>query len=674
MTGAARIQIDGGMSATKASRKAAVRAQLRLAASVGLIGGFVLGCREALVSLQANAAVQPGDYLLVYLSVPILAWITLGPVVLLPAGIVLTIRGRDPERRAALALYAAALAFAGVLSIAAPLATSGSASLQAVGLPVGLGLRVLFSAVTLLVAGAAAAITGAALRTYAAVVERYLPYATRAVGALTVILLVPVVQFFAADWKWDLRAARAAVPAPAGQPNVLLISIDTLRADHLGSYGDRHGLTPNLDRLAREGVAFTQAITSSPWTLPAMASLFTGQYPRHHGAGSITNGRTPLGRSGLPPKTWTLTQALQGAGYRTHAIVTNPYLALRYGFGEGFDTYENITVESEAFVSFSRTTALRALTWLRPQLAVGDRGDTVSRRAVRWLRNAQAEQPFFLWLHYIDPHAPYSRPGATRHKSMRGDMALQSGDGSRVTGVALTSPDVARLRSGEIRLGAEEKETVHDLYRAEIRSLDAAVGQVLDALDRVGLGARTLVVLVGDHGEEFWEHGGVEHGRTVYDEVVRVPLLMRWPAHLPAGKEIDALVRITDVTPTILDVLGLAAPPGRDGETLLPLVHGETSAPRVALIENLLFAEERIGVRTADHKYVSWENGKEEAYDLRADPGERVDLAGLGGTLSPLRQLYARLNDTSPVPIAAVSQAKREAGTAEALRALGYVQ
>jgi arylsulfatase A-like enzyme len=656
-------------------------AQLRVASSVGLIGGFVLGCREALVSLQANAAVQPGDYLLVYLSVPILAWITLGPVVLLPVAIVLAIQGRTPERRGALELYAAALAFAGVLSIAAPLATSGSASLRAVGLPAGLGLHLLFYAVALVLAGAAAVITGAALRTYAAVVERCLPYATRAVGALTVILLVPVVQFFAADWKWDLRAARAAVPALAGQPNVLLISIDTLRADHLGNYGDRHGLTPNLDRLAREGVAFTQAITSSPWTLPAMASLFTAQYPRHHGAGSITNGRTPLGRSGLPPKTWTLTQALQGAGYRTHAIVTNPYLALRYGFGEGFDTYDNITVESEAFVSFSHTTALRVLSWAWPQIVVGDRGSTVSRRADALLRrlggspaDRRAGAPFFLWLHYIDPHPPYSRPDAARHKSMRGDMVLESGDGSGVTGVGTTSPDVARLRSGEIRLGAKEKEAVHDLYRAEVRSVDDTVGQVLATLDRDGLGDRTLVVVVGDHGEEFWEHGGVEHGRTVYDEVARVPLVMRWPGHLPAGKRVDALARITDVTPTILDLLGLATPAGRDGETLLPLVHGEQSTPHVALIENMLFSEERVGMRTADRKYVLWENGKEEVYDLSTDPGERVDLAGLGGTLSPLRQLYAQLNHASPVPIAVVSQAKPEAGAAEALRALGYLR
>jgi arylsulfatase A-like enzyme len=691
---------------------ARVITQLRLALSVGSVGGFVLGCREALVSLQANAAVQPEDYLLVNLSVPILAWIVLGAVVLLPVVGLLAIWQPTLESRKALGVYAGALAFAAVLSTEAPLITSGSAALEAVGFPVGLALHLLFYALAPVLAGAVALVTGVALRNHGAVVERYLPYASRAVGGLTVILVLPIVQFLAVDWKWSLPGAGTMTAADSaaaarstrfdkvdkggrerteygmygvdGRPSVLLISIDTLRADHLGSYGDQHGLTPNLDRLAADGVVFEQAITSSPWTLPAMASLLTAQYPRQHGAGAIINERTPLGRSRLPADAWTLTRALHEHGYRTQAIVTNPYLAVRYGFGEDFDRYENITVESESFVSFSQTTALRLLVWLWPQLPVGDRGDTVSGRAVTALRRLTGSpadrgtgRPFFLWLHYIDPHAPYSRPGATRRKSMRGDLSFESGSGVKresTSPVSLTSPDVARLRSGEIRPSAEEKERIHDLYRAEITAVDEAVGEVLAGLESFGLAARTLVVVVGDHGEEFWEHGGVEHGRTVYDEVVRVPLLMRWPRHLPAGGRVEPVVRITDVTPTILDLVGVPTPPRRDGETLMPLVRGEKRAPRVPLIENMLFAEERVGVRTADRKYVLWENGKEEVYDLAADPLERVDLAGVEGVLAPLREAYARLNADSKNVASEPSVRPGLGGrTAEALRALGYL-
>ena len=718
--------------------------QLRLALSVGLVGGFVLGCREGIISLQANAAVQPDQYLFGYLADPIVAWMVLGPLLLMPFAAVLAVVRRagqvaaDPKGElgrhsspvrglASLPIYVTVLTASGLLSAVVPALLSATDQVWAVGSGVGFSLHLLMWACGLALAAAGAALAGAGAAAYRQQIERWLPWATVTVCAFAPILLWPVMRFLATDWKFDLRPAGAAIAAnprltssaapfvkgggprsgwgiyrPQGQPNVLLVSIDTLRADHLGSYGDPHGLTPNFDRLAREGVTFTQAITSSPWTLPAMASLFTARHPRHHGAGIITNHRTPLGRSALPAGAWTLARALHERGYRTHAIVTNPYLALRYGFGEDFETYENVTVESEAFVSFSQTTVVRAFTWLWPQLVIGDRGETVSQRALSILdrfsgsrpvdsratnrgspqdsltrSDAHTSAPFLLWLHYIDPHAPYSRPGATRHKSMRGDLSFDSG--SRVKRgsaslVTLTSPDVARLRSGEIRLSAEEKEAVRDLYRAEVVSVDAAVGRVVDALDHAGLSEDTLVVVVGDHGEEFWEHGGVEHGCTVYDEVARIPLLMRWPGHLPAGTRIDALTRITDIAPTILDLLGLETPPGRDGETLLPLVHGETPAPRVALIENMLFAEERVGVRTAERKYVLWDDGKEEVYDLIADPQERIDLAGVAGVLPPMRQLYAGLNAEGkrvaflPLPLPAIGD-----GAAEALRTLGYL-
>jgi arylsulfatase A-like enzyme len=453
-------------------------------------------------------------------------------------------------------------------------------------------------------------------------------------------------------------------------PNVVLISIDTLRADHLGSYGAAGDPTPHLDRLAREGVLFEQAITASPWTLPAIASLMTAAYPRRHGAGMIVNRRDPLGRSALPGGSWTLAEALQARGYATHAIVTNPYLSLRYGLGAGFDDYYNVTIESEAFLAFRRTTLVRLAVWLWPSLALGDRGEVVTARARRWLAAARGAQPFFLWLHYVDPHPPYNRAGTTRHKSFRGDALF--GAGGRELDLTLTSPDVARLRSGEIRLGAGEKEAVRDLYRAEVRSVDAAVGGVLAQLDALGLSERTLVIAVADHGEEFWEHGGVEHGHTVYEEIVRIPLLMRWPGQLPAGARIDHVARIIDVAPTMLELLSLPPPASADGVSLVGLWQGRESPPREALIENLLFADERVGLRTRDHKYVRWEIGKEEAYDLRRDPAELRDLAAVDGVLLPLRHAFASTDAAAPMAGEPPTAPRLDAAAVEAMRALGY--
>jgi arylsulfatase A-like enzyme len=258
------------------------------------------------------------------------------------------------------------------------------------------------------------------------------------------------------------------------------------------------------------------------------------------------------------------------------------------------------------------------LTWLWPGIVVGDRGKTVSARAVEWLENAADGMPFFLWIHYIDPHAPYSVRGVDPNKSFRTDSLFGGTDGE--TDFELRSPDVARLRSGEIRLGDEEKDLVRSLYRAEVRAVDAAVGMVLDALDETGLGKNTLVVLTADHGEEFWEHGGVEHGHTLYDELLLVPFIVRWPGRLPDSTRVDDLVRLVDVVPTILHVLDLPIPDELNGRSAVPLLSGADSPPRIAWAENMLFTEERTAIRTSDHKYIRWQDGREEVYDLRADP------------------------------------------------------
>lgn len=648
-----------GPGSDRATRVQRLISELRLALSIGLIGGLVLGVREALLTLERNAFVQPARYVFTYLTVPLLLGEAFGVVALLPVAVLLGLCSRRAGTGALLPVHAAWLAGVGVLSIVVPYVVAIHARLAGIGLPLDAGMRALPWALVGGLGLVGGVVVGAAGAAYTPQLERLRRPAARAVVIVTLLCSWPLVHFVATDWKW--RTAVTAAPAASG-PNVVLISIDTLRADVP---------TPHIDRLAREGVRFQQAITAAPWTLPAMASLLTGRNPSHHGAGAITNRRDPLGRSPLPPGSWTLATELHALGYRTHAVVTNPYLALQYGFGEGFDTYENLTIASEFFLAGAETTMVRLLTWLRPDVALGDRGDTVSRHAVQWLTRAGAGgSPFFLWLHYIDAHPPYSDVGVNRHKSFRGDSLLA--DASAATGddFALTSPDVARLRSGEIRLDAAQKMLVRELYRREVASVDAAVGTVLDTLDTLELLDTTLVVCVADHGEEFWEHGGVEHGHTVYDELVRVPLLMRWPNHLPSGAVVNPVVRLVDVAPTVLDILSLPRQPAADGMTLLPLIRGEAEAPRVAVVENMLFAEERVGLRTSDRKYVRWENGKEELYDLGADPREQRDMAGTDALLTPLRALWSEVEPG----LAGGAVAVAVPGDIQGLRALGYVQ
>jgi arylsulfatase A-like enzyme len=648
-------------------------AQLGLSASVGVVGGLLLGVREALLTLDGNAFVQPGQYFWTYVAVPIVAFVLLAVGAMLVCGGIVAWLKPSLTAARSLQLYGGIGGGAGALSIAVPWVIDVGDKLLLMGADPGVGAAVVLW-LTTGVSGIGAGLAGSALGLWLG--ERHprvLAGATRVTLAVLVLLMWPIGSWLARDFDW-VPAPAVTLQAAGDGTNVLLISIDTLRVDPLGGYGAQQGHTPHLDGLAAEGVLFEQAITSSPWTLPAVASLLTGLDPRNHRAGMIRNQRDPLGRSPLPPDTATVASALRARGYRTHAIVTNPYLAPHYGLGVGFESYSNLTIGSEFFLAGARVTALRLLTWIWPALVRGDRGADVSARAVRWLEDEGSRRPFFLWLHYIDPHPPYSGIAEAPHKSFRSDTVLAPRAEGQMDPLR-RSPDVARLRSGEIRLGAREKESVRRMYQVEVARVDAAIGQVLDTLDALGLRDRTLVVCVSDHGEEFWEHGGVEHGHTLYDEVLRIPLLMRLPGTLPAGVRIRELVRITDVAPTILDVAGLSnAVPSVDGRSTIPLVRGSAEPARVALSENLLFAEERVSIRTASRKYIRWATGREETYDLDADAGEMRDLTVLPEITQPLRQLLAEIEASEETPTAGMPSTPASTSTAAALRNLGYVQ
>jgi len=652
----------------------AARHRLGPVLSLGLLAGTVFGAGEALVVARSNAFVQPGQYGFAYLAFPVLGNMALYAALAAGCSLLLSVARGYRDGSASLQVIAAALAGMGVLSVVAPLVADTITQWRELGAPCGPLQLLMLAAIAAMLPLAAAFVTGAAVARLGDQILLPLRRATVVTGLLALLLLWPVARFAATDLSWPAihPAQRAAAP---DAPHVVLITIDTLRADHLGSYGSAAGLTPNLDRLAAAGVQFEDMISASSWTLPAVASLLTGQDPRHHQAGLVTNRRDPLGRSPLPDGAWTLATALQTAGYGTYAVVTNPYLTRHYGLDRGFDTYENLTVESEFFLAGQTVTPLRLLTWLWPDLVLGDRGADVSARAARVLAHIDTTRPFFLWVHYIDPHAPYSRRGSSRHKSFRGDSLLAPGPSGAAPVVDALSPAPARLRSGEIRLSAEDKAAVRALYGDEVRAVDAAVGVVLDALDAAGLTRDTLIVCLSDHGEEFWEHGGVEHGHTLYDELLRVPLILRWPERLPERRHVPGVVRTVDVAPTVLDLLGIASPPVLDGVSLRPVVDGTASPPGSALSENLLFAEERVSLRTDDTKYVRWEDGREELFDLRADPSEQHDLAAIPGRVAAARTALAEVDRRrAPAFLTSGGAPPSDLGRAAGLRALGYLR
>jgi len=634
-----------------------------LAASVVI--GTIAGFCDGLATLSRNVYVP--HFALLCVSAPIVlttAWLA---IVAIPLAILARLRGWAPYA----ALARAITILAGIVCalallfwwtrLAGQAAQAGGGG--ALSYLILLGLAALTVGVTVVVR--AALLHSDPLR-----LRRWVRRGAVGCGVLNVLAIAFLGVTMAREGRDFLIDRHSGPPRRPDELNVLLITIDTLRADRLATFGGAPGLTPHLDQLAAEGVAFATAIAQSPWTLPSIASIFTGLTPGGHGAGWSTNGLDLLARTPLGSEVWTFVKALKACGYLTQAFVTNPYLSMRYGFGAGFDRFENVTMESEAFVALGDTLAVRLLASLFPNLVTGDTGVAVTARVLPWL-DRHHEEKFLVWLHYLDAHAPYGDPHVLGNKSFRGDTLLSAITPGGGTLGTLPFIPIARLRAGEVHLDPAQRRQLISLYDAGVRYDDEQVGHVLRRLGRLGLSDHTLVVVASDHGEEFWEHGGVEHGHTLYEELIRVPLIVRWPGG-PARTRISDVVRLMDIAPTITDLTGCQAAPedAIEGRSLRPLLVGRDE-PRTAMSHGLLFAEERRALRSERFKYIEWAHGKEEVYDLRSDPNERRDLAGQEELIAALRTQLRERVVAQLVPLGP-SAARVDDRTRELMRVLGY--
>jgi arylsulfatase A-like enzyme len=413
---------------------------------------------------------------------------------------------------------------------------------------------------------------------------------------------------------------------------VVLISVDTLRPDHLGLYGYARPTSPTLDLLARDGTVFETASSVSPWTLPAHATLLTGLYPHRHGV-LATSRRLD---SEIP----TLASRFEEAGFRTGAIVNSIYLGERFGLDRGFGSFELVPPP-------------------------GRSASDVASRALAWLdRNAAETAPFFLFLHFYDVHSDY--------RSIEPIEALFTSDyAGHADG---STAQLLRATRGEVRFDESDRRRLVDLYDAGIRQLDGELGRVVDWLDGRGILERVLLIVTSDHGEEFLEHGGVLHARTHYDEVIRIPLIVRGPG-VPRGERVRHAASISDVAPTLLARAGLAST-GMDGRDLTSFWNRRAPLP-----SDFVYADGGRGNRRAvatqsirgpRHKLI-YDRGSEhsELYDLVDDPGEHHDLAE---SLPELRdELLGRLREfTALSPGTAPDASALTDDETQQLRALGY--
>lgn len=413
-------------------------------------------------------------------------------------------------------------------------------------------------------------------------------------------------------------------------PDVILITLDTTRADRLGVYGYTKSTSPNIDAFAREAVVFRRAFSTSPWTLPSHASMFTGKYPTRHGAHhNATDGDSNLGEllegeayrelkvDRLAESEVTLAELLAEKGYATGAFVGGPWLTPPFGLLQGFE---------------ARDAAVDTL--------VGRSAEELTDAAIAWMQRVPARKPLHLLLNYFDPHNPYEPPDPFR---------------------------------------PEEPADLQQLYDGEIRFMDHHLGRLLDALRAAGRYDTALVILVADHGELLGEHGIVGHGPWLYEELIRIPLLIRFPDGREGGTTSDSVVSVVDLLPVVAAETGISLPPGIDG---LPL-----GQRRRALAESYrdVTAVKALGMRfdrdlTAlidwPWKLVASSKGKRRLHRLDDDPGEATNLAQDELQQERLEELLAQLSAERAklVPGESVAPRDLDPTVVERLRSLGYVE
>ncbi len=434
----------------------------------------------------------------------------------------------------------------------------------------------------------------------------------------------------------------------AGHPqSVILIGIDTLRMDDTSLVaGTARDLTPNLRRLADGGASFSHAVSQAPWTMPAFASIITGRYPQEHGAASLT------GR--LDERALTLAELLREAGYRSSGIVAHRFVDSKRGFAQGFSAYDEENAVGHVGITSARITDL-ALDFLP----------------------TSAEQPFFLFLHYFDPHYLYED-----HPDWKWADGYQGW---------LRGPhnDFGNLRAKRHLLEVSDLRYLRDLYHEEIAATDHQIGRLLDGISTHGLDDDVAVIVVADHGEEFMEHGWLGHTISLYDEVIRVPLVMRIPG-VAGGSRIDRPVETRQIFSTVLDYLQLkGVDRGLRRESLLPLLL-EDRGPQVvyrgpeAAFSAALLADAPIRSGKRIHLFAMQEKrwklildatrGQELLFDLERDPLEKTDLAAiehekLGAMRQRLQGWIQDMNQTDG-PARELELTEEEI---EQLKALGYL-
>jgi len=447
----------------------------------------------------------------------------------------------------------------------------------------------------------------------------------------------------------------------SSRPNLILIVVDTLRADFLGSYGFQGDLSPNLDAVAAESIVFEACSAQAPWTKPSVATLFTGLHPYTHqvlthdgryGDGSGSAATDAQRTDALPAQARTLAEALHGAGYETAAFLANPWISRTLGFAQGFDVFDE-------HLTGNAVPAAPILT-----------------AASRWLDSRSDPRPFFLYLHLMEPHAPYDDPeadfAAVRDSPSLGpDRRLEPEELRAVPPHLRTMPWVQRPDAAWLR-------TWRGRYAAGVRVLDRELGPFLSQVRESGLLDRSVLVFTSDHGEELCENSGWEHGDSLYEHQLHVPLFIRRARAMGGGVRVSDQVGLIDLMPTLLQIATVPPPPGLQGRDLSDLWRGGSPAsePRPTIATGVKWQPNLCSLRSGTHKLIAdLATGEARLYDLESDPTEQVNIAGSRPELAAelMAELVARLGEVAAAPSLRPDSVAVSGELRQQLEALGYL-
>ena len=438
-----------------------------------------------------------------------------------------------------------------------------------------------------------------------------------------------------------MRSRPAASEKEPTRLNVLLIVVDTLRADRLGCYGSDLGATPNIDALASQSVRFEHAYAHAPWTLPSFASLLTSLPPPRHGAGGQLGQFRPLA-AGVR----TVAECFEAAGYATGSVINVDFLGELFGTTRGF-------AETD-FEAYADNTQVRNAT-------------RTTDAAVKWLSRPE-KRPFCLMVHYFDPHLVYNPPAEYRK---RFGAPEDQADPNWVFG---SLEQIIAYRQGKITFDAPTIRRAEKLYNGEVAYTDHEVGRLLNELTGLGLANSTIVVFTADHGEEFLDHGGFEHGHTLYNELMHVPLCLRIPGGSLPGV-IRTPVGLIDVAPTLCALTGIAPGPDFAGRNLVKLIDGTEPAARPVVMEGNFWGPPYRAWLYEGYKIIDGPRDL-NLFNLDADPGEtsdlhRVEPERLRTMFDDLRLAFREMAAQAPGQTSPVQLSPQELAR---LRSLGYIR